>query len=200
MIIAIVLTAGIFIGSVGWYVNTSSADIEPESKAEIYNFIKDTYVSQKQYGDIRTAIRALDDEHHDVLHEISKNFTSISKTLGRHDTNLLILNAANQIDTTPTSMGTADYELRTINIQNFQATTEFPQNMPVYITGIYDGTSTNIEYEVRKNGQFVQSGSASISANTFTFAYNIDGSAELGTYVVTVSIDNKRDTVTFEIE
>ena len=81
LIIAVVLTAGIFVGSVGWYLNTSSADIEPESKAEMYNFIKENYATKAQIATIL--------EYHDELNEwiiahnklLSANFTSIAKTL-----------------------------------------------------------------------------------------------------------------------
>ena len=196
MIIAVVLTAGIFVGSVGWYLQTSDADITNESRADIYNFVKENYVTKAQLEDIKDAIAA----PHLEFNDISKNFTSIAKTLTNHNNQLLVLRTATQTLPPPTSSGTGDYDIKTINIQTFQVTTEFPQDMPVYITGIYDGGSNQIDYEVRKNGQFVKSGSAAITAGTFTFAYNVDGTAELGTYVVNVSIDNKKDTVTFQIE
>jgi len=75
LIIAVALTAGIFVGSVGWYLNTSSADIEPESKAEIYNFIKDTYVSQKDFELALVKERPV--HTHTEFGAISKNFTSL---------------------------------------------------------------------------------------------------------------------------
>jgi len=204
MIIAVAITAGIFIGSVGWYVNTSSAEL---SEQEVHRMIGQwhennphIFVTQAEKTEIL--------DYHDVLNEwiiehnqaLSANFTSIAKTLTIHNNKLIVLQAASQIVNPPTFSGTGDYDLRTINIQTFQETNEFPQNMPVYITGLYDGTENSISYEVRKNGQFVQSGTTGISGETFTFAFNVDGSAELGTYVVTVQIGNNKDKVTFQIE
>ena len=194
-----IFVLAIIVGSIGWYTQTS-ADIEPESKAEIYNFIKDNYVSQKQYGDIRTAIRTLDDDHHAILNEINKNFTSIAKVLENHNTQLIVLRAANQITIPDVSQGTGDFDLKTINIQTFQITDMFPQNMPVYITGKYEGQSTKIDYDIYKSGILYATGNPSITAGTFTFAYNVNGNAELGEYTVTVIIDNKKDTISFEIE
>jgi len=195
----VIIAAAVGVGSVGVLLQQSSADIEPESKAEMYNFIKDTYVTQTQYGDIRTAIRALDVDHHDILDEISKNFTSIAQTLRNHNNQLIVLKAATQIQLPPTTTGTADYKLRTINTDS-QDVREFAQNEAVLIMGVYDGPESQATYEVRKNNAFVQSGSISISAGTFTLAYNVVGDAELGTYTITVTIDNKKDSVSFEIE
>jgi len=199
LIIAVVLTAGIFVGSIGWYVNTSSADIEPESKAEMYNFIKDTYATKAQIDILVDYHNELNNWITDHNSKLSKNFTSIAKTLQHHNNQLIVLKAASQIQLPPTTTGTADYKLRTINTAS-QDVREFAQNEAVLIMGVYDGSESQATYEVRKNNAFVQSGSISISAGTFTLAYNVVGDAELGTYTITVTIDNKRDSVSFEIE
>jgi len=199
LIIAVVLTAAIGIGSVGWYLNTAEGDIEPESKAEMYNFIKDNYATKAQIATIL--------EYHDELNEwiinhnkmLSKNFTSIAKTLTNHNNQLIVLKAASQIVLPPTTVGTADYQLRTINTDS-QDVSEFAQNQAVLITGEYDGPESKAIYEVRKNNAFVQSGPIGISDGVFTFAFNAAGDAELGTYTITITIDNKKDSVSFEIE
>lgn len=199
LMIAVVLTAAIGLGSIGWYLNTSSADIEPESKAEMYNFIKENYATKAQIKEIL--------EYHDELNDwivahnkmLSKNFTSIAKTLTNHNNQLIVLKAASQIQLPPTTTGTADYKLRTINTDS-QDVSEFAQNQAVLITGEYNGSESKASYEVRKNNAFVQSGSISISGDFFTFAYNVIGDAELGTYTITITIDNKKDSVSFEIE
>jgi len=203
LIIAATLTVAIGLGSVGWYLQTSDADIEPESKAEMYNFIKDTYVTQKQ---LNTIIAGLDLRFAEVtppdnfFKEMNRNFTSIAKVLDNHNTQLIVLRAANQISIPGVSQGTGDFDLKTINIQTFTITQTFPQNMPVYITGSYDGTSTKIDYDIYKSGILYATGNPSITAGTFTFAFNANGDAELGEYSVTVIIDNRKDTISFEIE
>jgi len=198
-VMGIVAIVGIVTGSAVWYLNTSSADIEPESKAEMYNFIKENYATKAQISTIL--------EYHDELNDwiiahnmlLSKNFTSIAKKLTMHNNQLIVLKAASQIQLPPTTTGTADYKLRTINTDS-QTVSEFAQNEAVLITGVYNGQESQASYEVRKNNAFVQSGSISISGGSFTFAYNVVGNAELGTYVITITIDNKNDSVSFEIE
>lgn len=203
LIIAVILTAGIGLGSAGWYLNTSSADLTDQ---EVYRIIKDwhddnphLFVSQVEKTQIL--------DYHDELNEwiinhnkaLSANFTSIAKTLTNHNNQLIVLRAASQIVLPPTTIGTANFELRTINTDS-QNVSEFAQNQPVLITGIYDGSESNATYEVRKNNAFVMSGPIGISGGTFTFAFNAAGNAELGTYTITITIDNKKDTVSFEIE
>jgi len=196
----ILLVAGaISIGSVGWYLQTSDAEITPETKAEMYNFIKDTYVTKAQLEEIKDGIQIVRMVINDNKAGANKNFTSIAKTLQNHNNQLIVLRAASQIVLPPTTTGTADYQLRTINTDS-QTVTEFAQNEAVLITGIYNGQESQATYEVRKNNAFVQSGSISISGGTFTFAYNVVGNAELGTYTITITIDNKKDSVSFEIE
>lgn len=163
------------------------------------DFDNHKFAIDKELADVRKAMAILDADHHGKFNMISDNFTSIATTLQTHSTGLNILRTAAQIVVPPSVGGTANFNLQTINIQTFQEVTEFPQDMPVYITGNYDGSESVINYEIRKNGQFVKSGSGSITANTFTFAYNIDNAAELGTYVVTVKIGLSTDKVTFEI-
>lgn len=194
--IAVSLAFGIIFGSIGIWYQQSSADIEPVTKAEMYNFIKDTYVTKAQLEEINDAIAA----PHLEFDAISANFTSIAKILDNHNTQLIVLRAANQITIPDVSQGTGDFDLKTINIQTFTITEMFPQNMPVYITGAYDGTSTKIDYDIYKDGILYATGNPSITAGTFTFAYNVNGNAELGEYTVTVIIDNKKDTISFEIE
>ena len=204
MIIAVVLTAGIFIGSIGWYVNTSSAEL---SETEVHRMIGQwhdnnphLFVSQAEKTEIL--------DYHTELNEwitahniaLSANFTSIAKTLANHNTQLIVLRAANQIVIPANSEGTGDFDLKTINIQTFQITDEFPQNMPVYITGNYEGTASKLAYDIFKDGILTSTGNPSITAGTFTFAYNVNGNADVGTYVVTVVIDNKKDTISFTIE
>jgi len=203
MIIAVVLTAAIGLGSVGWYLGTASADLTDQ---EVYRIIKDwhddnphLFVSQIEKTQIL--------DYHDELNEwiinhnrlLSANFTSISKTLSNHNNQLIVLRAASQISLPPTTSGTANFELRTINTDS-QTVSEFAQNEAVLITGMYDGQESKATYEIRKNNAFVQSGSIGISGGTFTFAYNVIGNAELGTYIITITIDNKKDSVSFEIE
>jgi len=203
MIIAVVLTVGIFVGSIGWYLNTSSAELTDQ---EVYRIIKDwhddnphLFVSQTEKTEIL--------DYHDELNEwiinhnrlLSANFTSIAKTLTNHNNQLIVLRAASQIVLPPTTTGTANFELRTINTDS-ETVSEFAQNEAVLITGIYNGPESKATYEVRKNNAFVQSGSISISGGSFTFAYNVVGTAELGTYTITITIDNKKDSVSFEIE
>ena len=204
MIIAVVLTAGIFIGSIGWYVNTSSAEL---SEQEVHRMIgtwhennPHIFVSQTEKTEIL--------DYHEELNEwiikhnmaLSRNFTSIAKTLENHNTQLIVLRTANQIVIPSNSQGTGDFDLKTINIQTFEITDEFPVAMPVYITGNYEGIATKIAYDIYKNGILYATGNSSISAGTFTFAFNVNADAELGDYVVTVLIDNKKDTVSFTIE
>ena len=176
--------------------NKSDAEITPATKAEMYNFIKDNYVSKAQLEEIKDAIAS----PHLEFDEIDANFTSIAKVLENHNTQLIVLRAANQITIPDVSQGTGDFDLKTINIQTFQITETFPQNMPVYITGKYEGTSNKIDYDIYKGGILYATGNPSITAGTFTFAYNVNGNAELGEYTVTVVIDNKKDTISFEIE
>ncbi len=48
-IIAVSLAIGIIFGSIGLWYQQSDAEITPETKAEMYNFIKDSYVTQGEY-------------------------------------------------------------------------------------------------------------------------------------------------------
>jgi len=167
LIIAVVLTAAIALGSVGWYLGTASADLT-------YRIIKDwhddnphLFVSQAEKTQIL--------EYHDELNEwiinhnrlLSANFTSISKTLSNHNNQLIVLRAASQIVLPPTTTGTANFELRTINTDS-QTVSEFAQNEAVLITGIYNGQESKATYEVRKNNAFVQSGTIAISGEVGT--------------------------------
>ena len=204
MIIAVVLTAGIFIGSVGWYVNTSSAELTDQ---EVYRIIKNwhddnghLFVTEQEIAQHMKVVNEAIAAPHIEFDGINRNFTSIAKVLDNHNTQLIVLRAANQISIPGVSQGTGDFDLKTINIQTFTITQTFPQNMPVYITGSYDGTSTKIDYDIYKSGILYATGNPSITAGTFTFAFNANGDAELGEYSVTVIIDNKKDTISFEIE
>jgi len=155
------------------------------------------FASQKELKD---TITLLDKQHHEQFMGVDKNFTSIAKVLDNHNTQLIVLRAQAQISIPDVSQGTGDFDLKTINIQTFQITETFPQAMPVYITGKYDGTSNKIDYDIYKSGILYATGNPSITAGTFTFAYNVNGNAEKGEYTVTVIIDNKKDTISFEIE
>lgn len=204
MIIAVVITAGIFIGSVGWYVQTSSADLTDQ---EVYRIIKNwhddnphLFVSQEELAAAHQVINQAIAAPHLEFDGINSNFTSIAKVLDNHNTQLIVLRAQAQISIPDVSQGTGDFDLKTINIQTFQITTEFPQNMPVYITGSYDGLTTTMDYDIYKNGILYATGNPSITAGTFTFAYNVNGNAEIGEYTVTVIIDNRKDTISFTIE
>jgi len=210
LIIAVVLTVAIGLGSIGWYIQTSSADL---TQAEIETYIS-LYISNtdnqewiKEQLGLATLRQSFIDyglANNDILkaHEKSANtnFTSIAKVLDNHNTQLIVLRAQAQITIPDVSQGTGDFDLKTINLQTFQVTTEFPQNMPVYITGNYDGPSSKIDYDIYKNGILYATGNPSITAGTFTFAFNVNGNAELGEYSVTVLIDNKKDTISFTIE
>lgn len=202
--IAVVLTAGIFIGSVGWYVNASNADLTDQ---EVYRIIKDwhddnphLFVSQQELAAAHEVINEAIAAPHMEFDGINNNFTSIAKVLDNHNTQLIVLRAQAQISIPEVSQGTGDFDLKTINLQTFQITTEFPQNMPVYITGNYDGPSSKIAYNIYKNGILYDTGNPSITSGAFTFAFNKFGDAELGDYSVTVIIDNKKDTISFTIE
>lgn len=191
-VIALVAAGAAFSSVQNVYDGTDVAQLQAD-------FDNHSFMVNQKVAAMEKAIALMDEDHHVVFDEISKNFTSVSKTLQTHATGLNILRTAAQIVVPPSVGGTANFNLETIDIQTFQNVNEFPQNMPVYITGEYDGAESIMNYEIRKNGQFVKSGSASITANTFTFAYNADGSSEIGTYVATIKIGLSKDTVTFEI-
>lgn len=163
------------------------------------DFDNHKFMIDKDLADMRKSVAILDADHHGKFNAISNNFTSVAKTLDNHNTQLIVLRAANQISIPSVSQGAGDFDLKTINLQTFQLTEVFPQNMPVYITGAYDGLASKMAYDIFKDGILYDTGNPSITAGTFTFAFNANGNAEKGDYVVTVVIDGKKDTIMFEI-
>ncbi len=49
LIIGGIIVIAVTLGSVGWYLQTADADITNESKADMFNFMADTYVTQKSF-------------------------------------------------------------------------------------------------------------------------------------------------------
>ena len=192
-VLALVAAAVAFNAVQDVYEGTDVAQLQAD-------FDNHKFMIDRDIASIMEAVALMDEDHHDELNAISRNFTSIANTLTTHGTAIIVLNQAAQLTPPPAITGTADYDLKTINIQTFQLTTEFPRHMPVYITGSYGGLDNTVQYSVTRDGAFVKSASTGITTGTFTFAYNVDGTAEIGDYVVTVIIDNKRDTVSFRIE
>ncbi len=196
--IGVIATLGLVAGAVAFnavqdvYDGTDVAQLQAD-------FDNHAFMIDQDVKNMKAAVALMDAQHHEMLMKISKNFTSVATTLDNHNTQLIVLRTVNQIQIPSVSQGTEDFDLKTINIQTFQITKTFPQNMPVYITGSYDGSSSVMAYDIFKDGILYGTGNPSITAGTFTFAYNVNGNAEKGEYSVTVVIDNKRDTITFEI-
>jgi len=83
MVYALVGLAAVAIGSAGWMLSISDADIEPESKAEMYNFIKDTYVNQKSFD---STIFTLENEIKDAIASPHIEFDTLGdKTLSNRE-------------------------------------------------------------------------------------------------------------------
>jgi len=204
VLVGIVLVAISF--AVGGVIMFDRAEADL-SNQEVYVIIKawhddnpHLFVSQEELAAAHEVINQAIASPHIEFDGIAYNFTSIANVLDNHNTQLIVLRAQAQITIPDVSQGTGDFDLKTINIQTFQITETFPQNMPVYITGSYDGTSSKIDYDIYKSGILYATGNPSITAGTFTFAYNVNGNAEKGDYTVTVIIDNRKDTLSFTIE
>jgi len=202
LIIAVALTAGIFVGSVGWYLNTSDGDIEPESKAEIYNFIKDNYVSQTQYGDIRTAIRELDAEHHEAIDELEdKAMTAIQDI--RNDIQQLKLDVALLKAGTDGDeiRSTSNFDLRLCEDFNCtDQTSRFSQGDIIYLRGDHSTGDRMLEYEIRDSDNIrIDSGQASLTQGNFIWIWTIPDNLDDGSYTILIEIDRNEDEIDFRV-
>lgn len=85
---------------------------------------------------------------------------------------------------------------------NYVTNGEFKQSDTVYITGKYDGgTTTKFDVRIHKSGQMVleRNGLNMPTDGIFSYYFNLEHNALLGQYTVTVTINGKLDTISFEI-
>lgn len=84
---------------------------------------------------------------------------------------------------------------------NYVPSGEYLQSETVYVTGKYDGPTTQYDIMFKKAGQLVleRRGLNMPTDGIFSYYFNLEHKAELGQYTITVTINGKLDTLSFEI-
>lgn len=84
---------------------------------------------------------------------------------------------------------------------NYVPSGEFLQSETVYISGKYDGPANKFDVMFKKSGQLVleRTGLNMPTDGVFSYYFNLDHGQPVGQYTVTVAINGKLDTISFEI-
>ncbi len=202
-IVAIIIVGAISIGSVGWYLQTADADITNASKAEMFNFMKDTYVSQKQAGnDLVLNIErdnTLRDRVITLESDVQKSILDIRQELGQLRIDIAILKAGG----TSSSGSLSDFDLMSCADYNCTDETQrFSQGDVLYVRGQNPSNDRSLNYKVYDSDSVRQdSRQVSLQPNgPFIIAYTIPSDAFDGAYKLIVEIDNEEDQINFIVD
>ena len=201
ILIGIVVVAVAFSIGSAWqfYAGPSidaSADITNESKAEMFNFMAKTYVSQKDHDKALDELKSEIIEITDALAHPHTEFDSIAKKLNQLDGAVAQLYTEQQA--TPTSSqwdieldadfnsATGRYEIERSDLINLSA--QLPSNAQTKV-------------EITGPGNYEREWTTSIGndGNLNSF-FQMESSALLGVYEMTIKQNNKSDSISFEIK
>jgi hypothetical protein len=169
----------------------SEADITNESKAEMFNFMAKTYVNQK---DLKVDLDEIRDEFKEAMSHPHMEFDSIAKKLKQLDGAVSQLYTEEQ--TTSSSewdimldadfnTSTGYYEVERGELINLSA--ELPSNAQ---------TKVEIEGPFNYDREWTTSVASSGKLNSF---FQMENTATLGVYELTIKQNNKSDSIEFEI-
>ena len=166
---------------------------------------------QKDVSSLRKTIpkpQNLDDLY-DADDEIWKRLTLIEQNLNATHTQvtgisneLIVAKASLNKLSQATPQGKEMYSLQLLKSDGQTALDrEYLQSETVYVTGKYDGPASKFDILFKRAGQQVQSntGLGIPSDGIFSYVFNTGHNQALGSYTVTVIINGKSDTISFEI-
>lgn len=170
----------------GLMYNESEADITNESKAEIFNFIAENYVSQSAFDAV---IFTLENHSHDEFVAIGDRFTTMEKA----HKNLMAMVVTEETTDDPTPNAVNKFGLAT--------DPEWKRGDLISVTGLLPMKSTltavvTHETDADFNRTF---NIAVFDDGSFTMPFVIANDSPLGDYMVSFKSSGLRDSITFEI-
>ncbi len=203
-ILGTILVATI-LGSAGIWYQTSSADITNESKADMFNFMKDTYVSlvecEDALEDIADTLESTADfaEDQDKFNDsVFDAVTDIRRDIGQLKLEIALIKAGGSTD-----IPSSDFDLMICADYNCTDQTQrFNQGDVVYVRGQNPSNDRSLNYKVYDSDDIRQdSRQVSLQPNgPFIVAYTIPSNAEDGAYKLIVEIDNEEDQISFIVD
>ena len=182
-------------------------DAQKFTPADVWSTLKS---DKKQLNDLIIPTSSYDDS---VIRNIISNLQKDNEQLKAdvNNTKSQILSINNELIVAKASLnklsqatpqGKAMYSLKLLKSDGQIATDgEYLQSETVYVSGKYTGTSAKFDISFKRSGQQVQSnvGLGMPSDGIFSYVFNTGHNQALGSYTVTVIIDGKSDTISFEI-
>ena len=213
------IVAVILAGAFGTYNATETNDVKKTQEELIIkteqSFTPDDVwitlkADKKQLNDLIIPTSSYDDS---VMRNIISNLQEDNRQLkiDVNNTKTQLLNINNELIVAKASLnklsqatpqGKAMYSLKLLKSDGQIATNgEYLQSETVYVSGKYDGTSAKFDISFKRTGQQVQSnvGLGMPSDGVFSYVFNTGHNQAVGSYTVTVVIDGKSDTLSFEI-
>ena len=205
-ILGLIGALAIVLAAAGLTYNESEADITSESKAEIYNFVAATYLTQNDHDD---AMEEIQEDIDDVIKALAHPHTEFS------DISTSLLDIRNDIQQLKNDVagierdieddrgsGSGNFDLYTsLDTRGANEEDRFNQGETVYIHGENDSSERDLDWEVRDpDNDRIYSRSPGISQfGDFVLSWDIPDDAEKGTYRVIVEIDRVEDQISFVV-
>ena len=189
LIIAVVLTVGIFVGSVGWYVNTSSADLTDQ---EVYRIIKNwhddnghLFVSQEELAAAHEVINAAIAAPHTNYADVNHNHNQYAVQSHSHTTTIIPRSINFDLEVC--------HDYRCDDDRN-----RFNQGDVLYLIGSHNTNDKMLDFEIRDSNDIkIDSGQTSMTLGNFLWQWSIPNNLDDDIYTITIEIDRNEDEIIF---
>lgn len=181
----IIVGVAFSVGSVITYQN-ATGDITNESRADIYNFMKDNYVSQVVLDKYKEEVEAAIAHPHVEFDEIEDRFSSMEKA----HMNLMAMVITEETTDVPTTIG---------GIFNLQTDPEWKRGELITITGMLQVKSSLEATITHETTAYKRTFNVAVfDDRSFTMPFALASDDPLGEYTVTFKSSGKFDSISFE--